>query len=94
MSVDPTPVRKNSVGNGAPPARALPTPSAKPMPAPPAKKQVRAKALYDFNAQDSGELGFKIGDVVIVHSQNGEWWESEMNGKRGLIPSNYVQIIE
>jgi hypothetical protein len=84
-SQDVTPVRKNS---------ALPTPTAKPMPVAPAKKQPRAKALYDFNSQDTGELGFKVGDIVTVYSQNGEWWEAEMNGKRGLIPSNYVQIVD
>jgi len=53
-----------------------------------------AKALYDFNAQEANELGFKIGDMVTIHTMTGEWWEGELNGRKGLLPSNYVQLIQ
>jgi len=53
-----------------------------------------AKALYDFNAQEENELGFKIGDIVTIHTMKGEWWEGELNGRKGLLPSNYVQLIQ
>jgi len=38
------------------------------------------------------ELSFSAGDVLTVTKKdpNG-WWEAEFNGKKGVIPSNYVQ---
>jgi hypothetical protein len=48
--------------------------------------------LYDFVAEDEGELSFTKGDTLIIHSTDGEWWEGEYNGKRGLLPSNYVKL--
>lgn len=62
-------------------------------PPPSAPKAVQAKALFDFNAQDSSELPFRAGDIITIRAQNGEWWEGELNGRRGLLPSNYVQLI-
>jgi hypothetical protein len=62
-------------------------------PTPVKKSQIRAKALYDFNAQESNELGFKFGDVIIIHNNNGEWWEGELNTKKGLVPANYLTIL-
>ena len=53
----------------------------------------KAKAMYDFNPQEANELGFKIGDTIIIHNNKGDWWEGELNGKRGLLPSNYVQML-
>jgi len=70
------------------------------MPIPPTRNrapslplQVRAQALYDFVPQENNELGFKINDIIIIHKQTGEWWEGELNGKRGLLPSNYVKLM-
>jgi len=56
-------------------------------------KQKKAKAVFDFAASDASELGFKTGDIVIIHSTEGEWWTGELNGQRGLLPANYVQLI-
>jgi len=61
--------------------------------APAAATKQQAKALFEFNAQDSTELGFKVNDIITIISTNGEWWEGELHGKRGLLPSNYVQFI-
>jgi len=61
---------------------------------PPApSKGVRAKALYDFNPSEEGELGFKVNDIIMITKQEGEWWEGEFNGRRGVLPSNYVQLL-
>jgi len=69
------------------PAPALaPTPAAAP-------KLPQAKALYDFAASEEGELPFKVGDVITILNTSGEWWEGKLNGKQGLLPSNYVQLI-
>jgi len=53
----------------------------------------QAKALYDFNPGESNELGFKLGDILTIHKMQGDWWEGELNGNRGLLPSNYVQLM-
>jgi len=75
------------------PARALPQPGQKPT-APPKKSGVRAKALYDFAGTESGELPFVTNDVLTILTQPGEWWEAELNGKKGLIPANYVEVMK
>jgi len=54
---------------------------------------VKAKGLFDFAGEEDGELTFHTNDVLTIHEQNGEWWEAELNGKKGQIPANYVQII-
>lgn len=52
-----------------------------------------ARAMYDFNAQEPTELSFRAGDVLEIHSQQGDWWQAKLNGKLGLVPSNYIQMI-
>eukprot|EP01097_Dermamoeba_algensis_P002176 TRINITY_DN186_c0_g1_i1.p1 TRINITY_DN186_c0_g1~~TRINITY_DN186_c0_g1_i1.p1 ORF type:complete len:399 (-),score=105.13 TRINITY_DN186_c0_g1_i1:106-1302(-) len=54
---------------------------------------VKARALYSFAATDAGELGFNVGDILTIHQQSGQWWTAELNGKRGSIPFNYVELI-
>jgi hypothetical protein len=56
-------------------------------------RQPQARALYPFQAGSPQELSFNPGDMLIVHKQAGDWWEAESNGKRGLIPANYVQLV-
>jgi len=41
----------------------------------------------------SGDLSFRAGEVMNVLKQDGEWWEAEKNGARGLIPGNYVSVL-
>jgi len=53
-----------------------------------------AQALYAFTAQSPAELSFNFGDRITILTQQGEWWQGEINGKQGLIPSNYVQLIQ
>lgn len=48
-------------------------------------------ALYDFNASNPDELSFRAGDRIEIIEQNGPWWKGVLNGKVGMIPSNYVQ---
>lgn len=54
----------------------------------PAGKKFRA--LYDFAAQQEGDLGFKKGDTIIVTNSSGAWWEGSLNGQSGTFPNNYV----
>jgi hypothetical protein len=64
-----------------------------PVPMPAAASVVRAKGMYPFQAQTADELSFNPGDNLVILEQSGEWWMAEMQGKRGLIPANYVQLI-
>lgn len=82
-----------SVGYDAPPASAPPTAPKKDTPTPPPKK-LQAKALFDFSPSESNELPFKFNDILVIHNTKGDWWEGELNGQRGLLPSNYVQLLE
>jgi len=72
---------------------AAPTPAPAPAPVPQAPTYPRARALYPFQPNNAGELGFNPGDILNIQSQNGAWWQAELYGKTGLIPSNYVELI-
>lgn len=57
----------------------------------------RAIAQFDFTATDSGDLGFKSGQVVIVLDKvgNGDWWRGRgTDGREGIFPSNYVEVVD
>ncbi|XP_059486577.1 endophilin-A isoform X10 [Neocloeon triangulifer] len=52
------------------------------------------KALYDFDAQNPGELEFKEGDnITLVNRVDENWYEGSVNGKTGYFPQNYVQVV-
>nr|KAF6452454.1 GRB2 related adaptor protein 2 [Molossus molossus] len=50
-----------------------------------------ARALYDFEALEDDELGFRSGEVVeVLDSSNPSWWTGRLHNKLGLFPANYV----
>ena len=56
---------------------------------------VKARVLYGRLAKDDDELTIKEGEIIENVTENdGGWWEGEINGKRGLFPDNYVELIE
>ncbi|KAJ1516483.1 hypothetical protein HMI54_009274 [Coelomomyces lativittatus] len=52
------------------------------------------RALFDYKAQDAGNLSFSAGDIIQVFTvlESG-WWDGISNDKRGWFPSNYVTPI-
>ncbi|CAP39657.2 Protein CBG23363 [Caenorhabditis briggsae] len=53
------------------------------------------QALFDFNPQESEELAFKRGDVIIlIDKTDSNWWEGQLNNRRGIFPSNYVTHLQ
>jgi len=63
---------------------------------PPANTSVKkARGLYDFAAQEQGELNFKAGEELVITEDIGGGWLRAKNqiGVEGLIPGNYVQTL-
>jgi hypothetical protein len=81
--------------NPAPPAgrppMGMPPPGPPPGP-PPSAPQVTATALYEYKAQQAGDLSFTKGAVITVLAQTGNWWQGSLNGVTGKFPSNYVKL--
>ncbi|KAH3729188.1 hypothetical protein DPMN_055154 [Dreissena polymorpha] len=58
-------------------------------------KKKRAKVVFSYEPEQEDELKLDIGDMVEVFKQEEEgWWEGIVNGKQGMFPSNFVEIIE
>ena len=55
------------------------------------------RALYDYEAQDSDEVGFSEGDLIIeVNSIDAGWMTGrvERTGLTGMLPANYVELMK
>ena len=60
------------------------------------KVKKKAKCLYDFDAKKPGHLTIREGTTVDIVDDSGPWWRARNpeTGAEGLIPSNYVEVIE
>lgn len=63
-------------------------PPPKPKPAILAGAHQTVTALYDYDAQASGDLSFKAGDhIEVIHKGNeNEWWTGKLRGVQGQFP--------
>uniref|UniRef100_UPI00358F1A61 endophilin-A2-like isoform X3 n=1 Tax=Myxine glutinosa TaxID=7769 RepID=UPI00358F1A61 len=56
--------------------------------------QPKCKALFDFEPENDGELGFKEGDVITLTNQiDDNWFEGMLQGQSGFFPINYVEVL-
>uniref|UniRef100_A0A8C6WST5 Rho GTPase-activating protein 10 n=1 Tax=Neogobius melanostomus TaxID=47308 RepID=A0A8C6WST5_9GOBI len=56
----------------------------------------KAKAVYPCEAEHESELSFQVGAIFnsVTQSREPGWLEGELEGKRGLIPENYVEMMK
>lgn len=55
-----------------------------------------ARALYDCNAEDGLELSFKKNEILhnVMESEEPDWLKaSKADGRKGLVPANYVELL-
>lgn len=51
-----------------------------------------AEVMYDFEARNSDELTSLAGQVVLILAKpEDDWWLVEHSGKKGLLPSNFLE---
>lgn len=56
----------------------------------------RAKALYDYDAQDSKELSLMANEVIIVSQapdMDPDWMIGERGNQKGKVPLAYLEIL-
>ncbi|KAJ5596148.1 SH3 domain-containing protein [Penicillium hetheringtonii] len=53
----------------------------------------QAVALYTFDADQDGDLGFKKGEIITILKRTDkaeDWWTGRIGDRVGIFPSNYV----
>jgi growth factor receptor-binding protein 2 len=55
---------------------------------------MEAVAKHDFNATADDELSFRKQQVLKILNMEDDmnWYRAELDGKEGLIPSNYIEM--
>uniref|UniRef100_A0AAQ4RHE3 Sorting nexin n=1 Tax=Gasterosteus aculeatus aculeatus TaxID=481459 RepID=A0AAQ4RHE3_GASAC len=57
---------------------------------------LKARALYDFNSENPGEVSVRENEVLTLYSeQDIDGWFEGVNGRgeRGLFPASYVEVL-
>ena len=56
---------------------------------------ISIQTVYPYTAQQHDELSFPEGVLIgLVRQADGDWWEGQYEGKTGLVPGNYIDIIQ
>lgn len=92
-----TPPPSGSDGGVLPGKRAPPPPPPlKPKPSYDAPAVKYVVALFDFEPQAAGDLGFSTGDRIELVERTGsaeDWWTGRVNGKQGVFPGARVPVV-
>lgn len=55
----------------------------------------RCRARFDFEAEQSDELNFSIGDEIkLIERVSNEWLKGKLKERVGIFPAVYVEIVE
>lgn len=58
-------------------------------------EMMTVRAKHAFSGETEMDLPIREGDVIkVIGKPFPEWWEGELNGRRGLFPSNFVEVVE
>ncbi len=58
------------------------------------KIKQRGHALYDFQATEDDEISIKANEsFVLMETYDDDWWLVNVHGRIGVVPSNYVQLV-
>lgn len=56
---------------------------------------LHCKALFDYDSEVPDDLSFHAGDVIKIKKKiSEEWFKGEINGREGMFPAAYVEIIK
>ncbi|XP_017776283.1 PREDICTED: endophilin-A isoform X10 [Nicrophorus vespilloides] len=73
-------------------ASPLPSPMKSPAKTPLARAPC-CTALYEFEPENPGELGFKENEVItLINKIDENWFEGSLNGRTGYFPVSYVKV--
>ncbi|TMW46026.1 hypothetical protein DOY81_008896, partial [Sarcophaga bullata] len=55
---------------------------------------MEAIAKHDFSATADDELSFRKNQIlkILNMEDDSNWYRAELDGKEGLIPSNYIEM--
>lgn len=56
----------------------------------------KAVVRYSYSADNEDELNLKENDIIVILDKDLEdagWWKGEINGKIGVFPDNFVELI-
>lgn len=68
--------------------RQSPAPGRPTAPKPDYSTATRAVALYTFNSEEPGDLGFRKGDTITIVEKSDsvdDWWTGRLNGSEGIV---------
>jgi hypothetical protein len=54
----------------------------------------QAKVLYAYTPREDDELNVETGMIVSILQMEDDWWQCECDGEIGMLPSNYLKILD